>query len=113
MQARPDRDAAIVLQRGESLYVYLRAGTTIVSTAGTLEPTGSPRWLGGEVFPAQATLAEGEAWLLEESGWLTLAAAQHDSSVSVFRIEAPSPLRDWLRKVASVLSPSGTAKTCA
>ncbi len=113
MQTSPDRGAAIHLQGGESLFVYLKAGTAIVSTAGMLELTGSPRWLGGEVFPARAALAEGEAWLLEENGWLTVAAVQCDSSVSVFLIEAPAPLRDWWRQVASVLLPGRAARPCA
>ena len=70
MQARPDRDAAIQLSAGESLFVYLKAGTTITSTAGGLKLTGAPRWLGGQVFYAQATLAEGEAWLRQyEQFW--------------------------------------------
>lgn len=112
MQARPDREARIYLHAGESLFVYLKAGTTIVSTAGNLELTGAPRWLGGELHPARSTLAEGEASLLEESGWLTLAAGQYDSSVSICRIETPLQPKDWLRRAASLFLPQRATRTC-
>jgi hypothetical protein len=113
MQARPDREAAIQLKDGESLFVYLRAGTTVASTAGQLHLTGAPRWLGEQVFRTQATLAEGEALQLEESGWITLIAARGGSTVNICRAEAPSLLVDWLSKTASLLMPGRTAHTCA
>lgn len=119
MQAIPDREATVHLQGGESLCVHLKAGTTIVSTAGRLELTGSPRWLGGEVFPARTTLAEGEAWLAEENGWLTVAAAQYGSSVSIFHINAPSRwshVLRWLhglRPAARLLTAGRAGRPCA
>ncbi|MES2190751.1 MAG: hypothetical protein V4454_11540 [Pseudomonadota bacterium] len=112
MQARPDREAVIQIKAGESLFVCLRAGTTIVSTADQLRITGEPRCLGGQVFRAQATLAEGEAWQIEKSGWVTLTAAS-GSTVHICRAAASSLLQGWLRKAASVFVPGRTARTCA
>lgn len=113
MQARPDRDAAIQLSAGESLFVYLKAGTTITSTAGGLKLTGAPRWLGGQVFRAQATLAEGEAWLPEHSGWVMLTATGGGSTVHICRAEAPLKMMDWLRQVISTWMPGHTIRNCS
>ncbi|MES2282955.1 MAG: hypothetical protein V4542_16190 [Pseudomonadota bacterium] len=110
MQARPDRDAAIQLRAGESLFVYLKAGTTITGTAGGLKLTGAPRWLEGQVFRTQATLAEGEAWLPEDNGWVMLTATRGGSTVHICRAEAPLKMMEWLRQAISTLRPGHTAR---
>ncbi len=113
MQATPDRDAAIQLRAGETLFVYLHADSAITSTAGGLKLTGSPRWLGGQVFRPQATLDEGKTWLPEQSGWVTLTAAAGGSTVHICRVEAPVKLMDWLRQAISTFMPGRTTRTCA
>ncbi|MES2402010.1 MAG: hypothetical protein V4573_18610 [Pseudomonadota bacterium] len=113
MQARPDREAVIQISADESLSVYLKAGTTIVSTAGQLHLTGTPQLLGGQVFRSQTRLAEGEALQLECSGWVTLTAARGGSTLTICHAEAPSQLRDLLHKAASLFAPGRTARTCA
>ncbi len=113
MPTRPERESAIQLRGGESLFVYLRTGSTLVSSSGQLRLTGDPRWLAGQVFRTQTTLAEGEAWLLEESGWVTLASTGGGTTVHICRSEAPSQLGYWLHKAVSMVAPGRTARTCA
>ena len=111
--ARPDREAAIQLRAGESLFVYLKAGTTIASIAGQLCVTCPPRWLGGQIFRADAKLSEGEALQLEGSGWVTLTAARGGSTLHICQAAASSPVKDWLHKATKMFTPGHTARTCA
>lgn len=113
MQARPDHAAATTLKAGESLFIHLKARSSVRSTAGGLQLSGEPRWLGEQVFRTQAMLAEGEIYLIEASGWVTLTAARGGSTVHIGHAEPVWPLRDWLRKTAGLFMPGRTARNCS
>ncbi|MES2510568.1 MAG: hypothetical protein V4625_11610 [Pseudomonadota bacterium] len=114
--ARPTHREDIRLQAGESLLVYLAAGTRLAVAAGQLQVTGAPRWLGGQVVTLHNRLAEGEASLLEESGWLTLTAMRDGSLLTISRSQVPphrTSLMAWVRRMAALLTPGSTARNCA
>lgn len=116
MPTRPDREAHredIQLQAGESLFVYLAAGTWLAVAAGQLHVAGAPRWLGTQVVSLQTRLAEGEASLLEESGWLTLTATRGSSRLTIRRSATPSRkarLVAWLRRAGGLFISSRAAR---
>ena len=64
------------LDAGESLFFHTRAGSALISTAGTLLVTGTPSWLGEQVFRASAALEPGQSHTVTQDGWITLTA-QH------------------------------------
>lgn len=70
------------LDPGESLFFHSKAGSALISTAGTLLVTGAPRWLGEQVVCSSAVLESGQAHPLQQSGWVTVTA-QHGGAVCV------------------------------
>lgn len=119
MQARPDRDTHcdahlgdFEIHAGESLFIDLAAGVRLTVATGRLRVTGAPRWLGGQVFSVQTTLVKGEVWLLEESGWVTLAATR-DCRLNICSSKVPAystNLTSWLRRATGLLTSGRTAR---
>jgi hypothetical protein len=70
------------LDPGESLFFHSKAGSALISTAGTLLVTGAPRWLGEQVVCSSAVLESGQAHTVQQSGWVTVTA-QHGGAVCV------------------------------
>ncbi len=80
------------LDPGESLFFHSKAGSALISTAGTLLVTGEPRWLGEQVVCSSAVLEPGQAHTLAQGGWVTLTA-QHGGAVCV--VKQPSRAQRW------------------
>lgn len=72
------------LDPGESLFFHSKAGSALISTAGTLLMTGTPRWLGEQVVCNSAVLEPGQAHTLDQGGWVTVTA-QHGGAVCVVK----------------------------
>lgn len=70
------------LDPGESLFFHSKAGSALISTAGTLLVTGAPRWLGEQIVCSNAVLEPGQAHTLQQTGWITVTA-QHGGAVCV------------------------------
>lgn len=115
MPVRPDPQPQPVIQlrAGESLLVYLKAGTTVASIAGQLCLSPAPCWLGGQVYQGLTRIVEGEALEIEGSGWTTLTATQGSAIVNVHRVQAPWLPIDWLRKMANLFGIGQGTRTCA
>ncbi|AYQ29806.1 MULTISPECIES: hypothetical protein [unclassified Polaromonas] len=70
------------LDPGESLFFHSKAGSALISTAGTLLVTGAPRWLGEQLVCNSTVLESGQAHTLDQDGWITVTA-QHGGAVCV------------------------------
>ncbi|WP_431096046.1 hypothetical protein [Polaromonas aquatica] len=70
------------LDAGESLFFHTKAGSALISTSGTLLVTGTPRWLGEQVFRASTALEPGQSHTVVQSGWITVTA-QHGGAACV------------------------------
>jgi hypothetical protein len=55
------------LDPGESLFFHSKAGSALISTAGTLLVTGAPRWLGEQVVCSSAVLESGQAHTIQQT----------------------------------------------
>jgi len=80
------------LDPGESLFFHSKAGSALISTAGTLLVTGAPRWLGEQVVCSSAVLESGQAHTLHQDGWVTVTA-QHGGAVCI--VNEDSRARPW------------------
>jgi hypothetical protein len=83
------------LDPGESLFFHSKAGSALISTAGTLLVTGAPRWLGEQVVCSSAVLEPGQAHSIQQNGWITVTA-QHGGAVCVVNQAARISLREAL-----------------
>lgn len=70
------------LDAGESLFFHTKAGSALISTSGTLLVTGTPRWLGEQVFRASVPLEVGQSHTVAQAGWITVTA-QHGGAACV------------------------------
>jgi len=86
------------LDPGESLFFHSKAGSALISTAGTLLVTGAPRWLGEQVVCSSAVLESGQAHTVQQAGWVTVTA-QHGGAVCVVNHE--NRVRPWEALVAT------------
>ena len=74
MHAHPDLQHPVQLDAGESLFFRTKAGSSLISTSGSLVVTGTPLWLGEQVFRARIPLEPGLVHAIAEGGWITLTA---------------------------------------
>lgn len=77
------------LDAGESLFFHTQAGSALISTSGTLLVTGTPRWLGEQVFRASTALEPGQSHTVTQTGWITVTA-QHGGAACVLN---PAPAK--------------------
>jgi hypothetical protein len=80
------------LDPGESLFFHSKAGSALISTAGTLLVTGAPRWLSEQVVCGSAVLEPGQAHTIQQNGWVTVTA-QHGGAVCV--VDQEKRVRPW------------------
>jgi hypothetical protein len=98
------------LDPGESLFFHSKAGSALISTAGTLLVTDAPRWLGEQVVCSSAVLEPGQAHTLQQSGWITVTA-QHGRAVCVVGQEnRVSPWDALVSACAAILGRYRSAK---
>jgi hypothetical protein len=92
------------LDPGESLFFHSKAGSALISTAGTLLVTGAPRWLGEQIVCSNAVLEPGQAHTVQQSGWITVTA-QHGGAVCVVNPKsAQSRATFWAALVSACTS---------
>ncbi|MDW5415191.1 MULTISPECIES: hypothetical protein [unclassified Iodobacter] len=88
-----------LLRKGQMLRGYLRAGTQIVVQHGKLHLQLTSHYLGELLLPQTVMLAEGEAFLIEEAGWVSCTGD------SVFIIYTPPLLiKRWTWKIQQWVS---------
>ena len=88
----PPSSRQLELDPGESLFFHSKAGSALISTAGTLLVTGAPRWLGEQVVCNSAVLESGQAHTIHQNGWVTVTA-QHGGAVCV--VDQDNRARPW------------------
>ena len=94
MQVPPDFQHPVQLGAGESLFLWSKAGISLLSTSGSLVVTGTPLWLGEQVFRARTPLEPGQVHLIEQDGWITLTAGPQGEAVCLVSPKGrPSPMR--------------------
>lgn len=92
MQVHPKPLQALQLGAGESLFFWARAGISLTSTSGSLIVTGTPLWLGEQVFRARTPLEPGVVHLIEQDGWITLTASPQGKAVCLVSPKGPPSL---------------------
>jgi hypothetical protein len=60
-----------LLRKGQIVRGYIKAGTQIVVQQGKLHLQLTPHYLGELLLPQTVILKEGEAFLIEEAGWVS------------------------------------------
>lgn len=89
------------LDPGESLFFHSKAGSALISTAGTLLVTGAPRWLGEQVVCSSAVMEPGQAHSIQQTGWITVTA-QHGGAVCVVNQAAHTSLREVFSRFVEI-----------
>lgn len=78
------------LAAGQCLHLAVDAGTVLVAAQGCLRVDEAPRWLAERLVPVGAAVAEGQAYLVAQTGWLCVTA---QGAASLARMDRPR--RNW------------------
>lgn len=62
------------LAAGQRLHLAVDAGTVLVAAQGGLRVDEAPRWLAERLLPVGRWVGEGQAYVVEQSGWLAVTA---------------------------------------
>lgn len=102
----------VQLEASESLFFQTRSGTSLISTSGSLLVTGTPGWLGEQVFRTRMPLEPGQMHAVEQDGWVTLTAGPHGQAACLVSLEGRPTLMGALRQTGKALlkSSSGIAR---
>ena len=94
------------LAAGQSLHLALDAGTVLVAAQGGLLIAEPARWLAERVVPVGCWLGEGQAYVVQQSGWVSVTA---QGAARLARV-APQGLAEralaWLRQWRGRWSPA-------
>ncbi len=64
----------IPLAAGQCLHLAVDAGTVLVAAHGSLRVDEAPRWLADRLVPVGHCVGEGQAYVVQQSGWLAVTA---------------------------------------
>lgn len=64
----------IPLAAGQCLHLALDAGTVLLAAQGDLRVDEAPRWLAERLVPVGGAVGEGQAYVVQQSGWLAVTA---------------------------------------
>lgn len=84
---------------GQTLRLSMAAGTVLVARAGRLRVRESPRWLGERMVVVGQDLADGQAHVVGDAGWVEVSALD-ETGGWLHRIDAEpasASVRTWLR----------------
>ena len=101
-EVTPNPPQAVQLGAGESLLFWTKAGISLLSNSGSLVVTGTPLWLGEQVFRARTPLEPGQVHLIEQDGWITLTAGPQGEAVCLVIPKSRPSLMRALGKVGKV-----------
>lgn len=62
------------LAAGQRLHLAVDAGTVLVAAHGSLRVDEAPRWLAEQLVPVGRWVGEGQAYVVQQSGWLAVTA---------------------------------------
>ncbi|HVR49875.1 MAG TPA: hypothetical protein VMS38_09060 [Pseudorhodoferax sp.] len=62
------------LAAGQNLHLAVEAGTVLVAVQGGLRVDEAPRWLAERLLPVGARVGEGQAYAVEQTGWICVTA---------------------------------------
>ncbi len=88
-----------LLRKGQIVRGYIKAGTQIVVQQGKLHLQLTPHYLGELLLPQTVVLVEGEAFLIEEAGWVSCTG---DSAFMIFT--PPLLIKRWAWKIQQWVS---------
>lgn len=71
-----ERAMGLKLGAGETLRVYLAAGSALLVTAGRVDVRGPGVWLAETLLVQERTLLAEQYWLADAAGWIELSAPQ-------------------------------------
>lgn len=91
------------LSSGQCLTVHLVAGAVVHVEQGRIALTAAPRWLAEQVSQAGCDLRAGGVWVVDASGWHSLAA----HAPAQLRIVAPAARLGLWRLIKSRFGRSG------
>lgn len=66
----------ILLAAGQRLHLAVDAGTVLVAAHGSLRVDEAPRWLAERLVPVGRSVGEGQAYVVEQSGWVCVMAQE-------------------------------------
>ena len=87
------------LQAEQAMHFYAGNGTTIYLSSGVCWVKPAPVWLDAPLFIKEIPLHEGEAFIVQRSGWMSVRASKRSEMVCI----APLTLPDRLRRLLSKL----------
>lgn len=93
---RPEQDFTtelLKLARGQSIQVWLPAGSRIVCNAPAARVTEAPYWQAEQLRQRRTELSDGQSMHLEHAGWAEIAAV-HGGELLCLR---PATHRYWSR----------------
>lgn len=102
MTAFPQRT---MLAQGQVLHAYASRGETLVATQGSICVRPAPAWLGEQRVDTQFLLGEGEAYVLQQGGWVQVCAVSKAEILCMQRVKPfRKPLVALMAFLASVLT---------
>lgn len=104
-------DASSLLQTtplaaGQRLYLAVDAGTTLVAAHGAVRIDEAPRWLAERMLPVGRQLGEGQAYVVEQTGWLCVQALGEAQLARVVRRSLAVRLAGWLQHRRGAVRPA-------
>ncbi|MGC3985425.1 MAG: hypothetical protein QM777_12265 [Pseudorhodoferax sp.] len=94
------------LAAGQRLVLAVDAGTTLVAARGALRVEEAPRWLAERMVPVARQVGEGQAHVVERSGWLCVQAVEEAQLVRLLPRTPMARLRDWLLRRRGAVRPA-------
>jgi hypothetical protein len=84
------------LAAGQRLHFAVDAGTTLLAVRGAVRIEEAPRWLAERMVPVGRQLAEGQAYVVEQTGWLCVQALGEAQLARVLPRTLAARLAGWL-----------------
>ncbi|MBB5392180.1 MULTISPECIES: hypothetical protein [unclassified Herbaspirillum] len=92
----PLASQTVRLARGQTMQVWLPAGSLVVNNAPAARVTQAPQWLFDQLVEQRSDLSDGQAMAIEHAGWVEITAPQ-GGEVLCLRPQAQS----WRQRLQS------------
>jgi len=94
------------LAAGQRLYLAVDAGTTLLAARGALRIEEPPRWLAERMQPVARQVGEGQAYVVEQAGWLCVHALGEAQLVQLPSRTPLARLQGWLLRRRGAVRPA-------
>ncbi|MFJ3045836.1 hypothetical protein ACIPEN_08405 [Herbaspirillum chlorophenolicum] len=92
----PLASQTVRLARGQTMQVWLPAGSLVVNNASSARVTQAPQWMFDQLVEQHSTLSDGQAIGIEHAGWVEIMTPQ-GGEVLCLRPQ----LQPWPRRLLS------------